>query len=199
AAAEGAGVGAPASGGPTPGNPPVMLSAQNRSGAGLFSQYEVTAYDEMFAAPHEPRPHYASLHDRLAWLEAEELARRHKVADLTMRHQGITFTVYGREQGGERIIPFDPVPRLVAAGAWDRIERGLKQRVRALTLFTHDVYHERKILKARIAPAELVLGASGYRREFAGQRVPRDIYIHVSGIDLIRDAEGEYLVLEDNC
>ena len=107
-----------------------------------------------------------------------------------MRHQGITFTVYGRDQGVERIIPFDPIPRLIAADEWDRIERGLKQRVRALNLFIHDVYHDRLILRDRVVPAELVLGASGYRRECVGLQVPQDIYIHVSGIDLIRDADG---------
>ena len=115
-----------------------------------------------------------------------------------MRHQGITFTVYGRDQGVERIIPFDPIPRLIAADEWDRIERGLNQRVRALNLFIHDVYHDRLILRDRVVPAELVLGASGYRRECIGLKVPKDIYIHISGIDLIRDAKGEYLVLEDN-
>ena len=89
-----------------------------------------------------------------------------------MRQQGITFTVYGREQGVERIIPFDPIPRLIAAAEWDRIERGLKQRVRALNLFIHDVYHERLILKDRVVPPELVFGASGYRRECVGLQGP---------------------------
>jgi uncharacterized circularly permuted ATP-grasp superfamily protein len=124
--------------------------------------------------------------------------RRHRVADLSMRHQGITFTVYGRDRGVERIIPFDPIPRLIAADEWDQIERGLKQRVRALNLFIHDVYHDHLILRDRIVPPELVLGASGYRRQCVGLRVPKDIYIHVSGIDLIRDAAGDFLVLEDN-
>jgi uncharacterized circularly permuted ATP-grasp superfamily protein len=138
------------------------------------------------------------LKERLGGLGPAELARRHRAADLMMRHQGITFTVYGREQGVERIIPFDPIPRLIAAEEWERIERGLVQRVRALNLFIHDVYHDRLILRDRALPPELVLGASGYRRECVGLRVPRDIYLHVSGIDLIRGADGEFLVLEDN-
>ena len=138
------------------------------------------------------------LHERLEALGAGELVRRHRAADLMMRHQGITFTVYGRDQGVERIIPFDPIPRVVPPDEWDRIERGLKQRVRALNLFIHDVYHDRHILRDRLVPPELVLGASGYRRECVGLRVPRDIYLHVSGIDLIRDERGNYLVLEDN-
>ncbi len=167
--------------------------------AALFGRYRLAAYDEMFAAAGVPRPHYAALHERLIELGPDELERRDRVADITMRQQGITFTVYGRDQGVERIIPFDPIPRLVSAVEWDRIERGLKQRVRALNLFIHDVYHKRHILKDRVVPADLVFGASGYRRECVGLAVPRDVYVHVSGIDLIRDAGGEFLVLEDNC
>ena len=164
----------------------------------LFDGYSLTGFDEMFAAPDQPRPHYSALYERLRHLGVDEIARRDRAADLMMRHQGITFTVYGRDQGVERIIPFDPIPRLVSADEWDRIERGLIQRVRALNLFIHDVYHDRFILRDRVVPPELVLGASGYRRDCVGLRVPRDIYIHVSGIDLIRDEAGNYLVLEDN-
>ncbi len=166
--------------------------------AGLFDGYTLTGYDEMFAAPGRPRPHYAALHHRLGLMGAEELEHRHRSADLMMRNQGITFTVYGRDPGVEQIIPFDPVPRLVAAEEWNAIERGLKQRVRALNLFVRDVYHDRAIFRDRVVPAELVMGVSGYRRECVGLRVPKDIYIHISGIDLIRDATGRYLVLEDN-
>src|SRR5271163_1240052 len=175
-----------------------MHVTQLNGEAALFGRYRLAAYDEMFDSARAPRAHYASLHERLIELGPDELERRHKVADLTMRHQGITFTVYGRDQGVERIIPFDPIPRLIAAAEWDRIERGLKQRVRALNLFIHDVYHERLILKDRIVPPELVFGATGYRRECVGLHVPKDVYIHVSGIDLIRDSDGTYLVLEDN-
>jgi uncharacterized circularly permuted ATP-grasp superfamily protein len=167
--------------------------------AALFGCYRLAAYDEMFEAPSTPRSHYRPLYERLVKLGPQELERRHKLADLTMRQQGITFTVYGRERGVERIIPFDPIPRLIDPAEWDRIDRGLKQRVRALNLFIHDVYHERRILKDRVVPPDLVFGASGYRRECVGLRVPRDVYIHVSGIDLIRDTDGSFLVLEDNC
>lgn len=164
----------------------------------LFEGYSLTGFDEMFAAPGLVRPHYRSLQERLETLGIDELARRHGAADLMMRHQGITFTVYGRGEGIEQIIPFDPIPRMIAADEWERIERGLIQRVRALNLFIHDVYHDRLILRDRVVPPELVLGASGYRRECVGLHVPRNIYMHVSGIDLIRDADGEFLVLEDN-
>jgi uncharacterized circularly permuted ATP-grasp superfamily protein len=169
-------------------------------GSELVAGYELLGFDEMFDAEGRPRAHYETLHSSLTGLGGEELIRRHRVADLTMRHQGITFTVYGRDRGGvERIIPFDPIPRIVSAEEWSRIERGLRQRVLALNLFIKDVYHDRKILQDRGVPADLVLGASGFRREFAGLRVPKDIYVHVSGIDLIRDVDGSYLVLEDNC
>src|SRR5918998_889444 len=166
--------------------------------SGLFGQYSLTGYDEMFAALGRVRPHYVALQDRLGEMGGEELASRDRAADLIMRHQGITFTVYGKEKGVEQIIPFDPIPRLIAADEWERIERGLERRVRALNLFIHDVYHDRLILRDRTVPPELVLGASGYRRECVGLRVPKDIYIHISGIDLIRDAAGTFLVLEDN-
>jgi uncharacterized circularly permuted ATP-grasp superfamily protein len=176
-----------------------MLMTNAATGMGLFGRYKAIAFDEMFGIDGTARPHYVPLRDRLETLGAAELERCHKVADLMMRHQGITFTVYGREQGVEQIIPFDPIPRLLAGHEWDQLERGLKQRVRALNLFIHDVYHERQILKDRIIPVELVLGASSYRREFVGLSVPKDIYIHISGIDLIRGTDGEFLVLEDNC
>src|SRR3954447_8043646 len=115
----------------------------------------------MFDAPGVPRPHYRALYDRLVAMQADELVSRDRAADLIMRHQGITFTVYGRARGVERIIPFDPIPRLVAAGEWDRIERGLTQRVRALNLFIRDVYRDRLILRDRVIPPELVLGSAG--------------------------------------
>lgn len=165
----------------------------------LFGRYQLHGFDEMFSAPGRPRPHYASLGDRLNSLSLEELHRRHALADLMMRQQGITFNVYGRKQGVERIIPFDPIPRLLAAHEWERIDHGLRQRVHALNLFIHDIYHTRNILKDRVVPPELILGAAGYRREFVGLHVPRDVYIHISGIDLIRAPNGEFHVLEDNC
>jgi uncharacterized circularly permuted ATP-grasp superfamily protein len=176
-----------------------MLMTNSATGMGLFGRYKAMAFDEMFGTDGAARPHYAALRDRLETLGVAELERCHKVADLTMRHQGITFTVYGREQGVEQIIPFDPIPRVLASDEWDRLERGLKQRVRALNLFLHDVYHERQILRDRVISVELVLGASSYRREFVGLSVPKEIYIQISGIDLIRDTNGEFLVLEDNC
>jgi uncharacterized circularly permuted ATP-grasp superfamily protein len=169
-----------------------------RADLGLFAGYERVGFDEMIDEAGATRRHYQPLEHRLEAIGGEELFRRHKLSDLILRHQGITFTVYGRDQGVERIIPFDPIPRLITPGEWDRIERGLKQRILALNAFVHDVYHARQILRDRVVPPEIVLGASGYRRECLGLRVPRDIYIHVCGTDLIRDESGEFLVLEDN-
>ena len=176
-----------------------MSSAPVGDVTGVFAGYEVEPYDEMFSAPGGARDFYAPLYDSLAELGPVELRRRHRAVDISMRHSGVTFTVYGRGQGVERIIPFDPIPRILCDAEWRCIERGLIQRVRALNLFIHDVYHGQKILRDRVVPAELVLGASGYRREAVGLRVPCDVYTHVSGIDLIRGADGRWMVLEDNC
>ena len=142
----------------------------------------------------------ASLHERLIELGPDELERRHKVADLTMRQQGITFTVYGREQGVERIIPFDPIPRLIDAAEWDRD----RARAQAAGPGAQPV-HSRRLPRAADPQGPGRAARAGLRRhratagECVGLQVPRDIYIHVSGIDLIRDADGSFLVLEDNC
>ncbi len=120
------------------------------------------------------------------------------MADVSFLNQGITFTVYGDQRGVEKIFPFDLVPRIVPAEEWDLIERGLSQRITALNLFCQDVYHEQRILKEGIIPPELVFGARMFRREMLGVNVPKDIYIHICGTDLIRDTSGQYLVLEDN-
>ncbi len=165
----------------------------------LYARYTIRDYDEMFTHNGRCRAHYAPLSDQLDRLGSMQLVEHARMADRVMRQQGITFTVYGRDQGVERIIPFDPIPRLVSATEWENLEAGLKQRVQALNLFVHDLYHDRMILKEGVIPPELVFGASGFRREMNGIRVPREVYLHISGIDLIRDTDGRFLVLEDNC
>ena len=112
------------------------------------------------------------------------------LADQSFLSQGITFTVYNDSQGTEKIFPFDLIPRIIPADEWDLLERGLTQRIRALNLFLHDVYHEQRILKEKVIPEEYVLTAAHFRKEFMGFNVPRDIYIHVCGTDLIRDRDG---------
>ena len=125
-------------------------------------------------------------------------SRRKQSVDLSFLTQGITFTVYGREEGTERIFPYDLLPRLITAREWDRIERGLTQRITALNLFLRDVYSDAKILADRIVPRELVYSCKHYRRQMRGLQVPRNVYIAVVGTDLLRLSTGEFVVLEDN-
>jgi uncharacterized circularly permuted ATP-grasp superfamily protein len=152
----------------------------------------------MFVAEGQPREHYNALHEMLRELPAEEIRRRKDAADLSFFHQGITFTVYGRDEGTERIFPHDLLPRIVTSAEWSRIERGLEQRIIALNLFLKDLYHEARILNDGVVPREIVYTCKHFRRQMKGLRVPRDIYITVTGTDLIRDPSGEFLVLEDN-
>ncbi|MDP9320027.1 MAG: circularly permuted type 2 ATP-grasp protein [Chloroflexota bacterium] len=155
-------------------------------------------WDEMFEGPGQVRPHYVLLARRLATLAAPDVAKRQRAADLSFQAQGITFAVNQDASGPEKTMPFDLVPRIVLAEEWSRIERGLEQRVRALNLFLHDIYHDQKILRNDLIPAELVLGARGYRREFRDVDVPLGVYTHVVGSDLVRDGQGTWYVLEDN-
>ncbi|MGA7313148.1 MAG: circularly permuted type 2 ATP-grasp protein [Silvibacterium sp.] len=155
-------------------------------------------FDEMFAAAGSIRPHYAALLKVLSGLPREELQRRKHSADVSFLMQGITFTVYGREEGTERIFPYDLIPRLVTGEEWDVIERGLTQRITALNLFLHDVYHEGKILTQGVIPREIVYSCQHFRRQMRGLQVPRNVYVAIAGTDLLRLKSGEYVVLEDN-
>ncbi|MDB4882275.1 MAG: hypothetical protein JWL95_1041, partial [Gemmatimonadetes bacterium] len=155
-------------------------------------------WDEVFEAPGVPRPQYEALSRRLATLSVDEVDARRRAADLSFRVGGITFAVNQGAEGMEKIMPFDLVPRVIMPDEWDRISRGLEQRIRALNIFLDDIYHGQRILRAGVLPAELVLGARGYRRELRGVDVPLGVYTHVMGSDLVRDASGELFVLEDN-
>ncbi len=167
--------------------------------ADLFSGYTLgSAYDEMFEAKDRPRPHYRALYRRLQLLSPDEFRRRKAMTDLSMLQNGVGFTVYRQEEGIERIWPMDPVPRIIPDGEWRQIERGLIQRLLALNLFLKDIYHDQLILRDRVVDPRLIYEGAFFRREFMGATVPRDIYIHVCGTDLIRDVDGRYLVLEDN-
>jgi uncharacterized circularly permuted ATP-grasp superfamily protein len=166
---------------------------------GLFARYqEGDFYDEMFDAHGLPRAHYQGVFDQLSAMTSQDYEVRRRRADLTFLQQGITFTVYGDGSSTERIMPFDLVPRVITARKWAVLEAGLKQRIRALNLFVHDVYHDQKILKDGAVPLDLVLGCADYRREVYGARVPKDVYIHITGTDLVRDRDGTFFVLEDN-
>ena len=165
----------------------------------MFADYHVNGiFDEMFEADHTPRGHYRSVHSRLAAMGADAFQRRRLMADLSFKNQGITFTVYSDATGVEKIFPFDLIPRIIPANEWDTIERGLAQRLMALNAFCRDVYHEQRIVREKIIPAELIYSAKMFRREMLGLQVPQDVYIHICGTDLIRDKNGQYLVLEDN-
>jgi uncharacterized circularly permuted ATP-grasp superfamily protein len=165
----------------------------------LTGNYQLNEFfDEMFAASGEPRPHYQTLHERFSTLSVGDMNERARAADISFLYQGITFTVYSEDEGIERIFPFDLIPRIIPRREWELLERGLTQRVLALNQFLHDVYHEQRILKDKRIPAELVFGASNFRREMIGINVPRNVYAHIVGTDLIRNHDGNYFVLEDN-
>jgi uncharacterized circularly permuted ATP-grasp superfamily protein len=166
---------------------------------GMLNGYEVgDFFDEMYSAPGTVRPHYALLAQRFAAMHDEEFKRKALLAENSYRTQGITFTVYSGDEGTERIFPFDLIPRIIPGAEWEHIERGLTQRLTALNLFLHDIYHDQRILKEKVIPSELVLGAQNFRPEMLNFDPPGGIYIHICGTDLIRDRQGVYTVLEDN-
>ena len=155
-------------------------------------------FDEMFGRDGQLLPHYRQLHSAFSQLPTDEFAEKRRAVDLAFLRQGVTFNVYGDSRGTERIFPFDLMPRIIPASEWTFLERGLTQRITALNLFLHDIYHEQKIIRDGVIPAPYILSGKHFRREFVNFQVPKDIYIHICGTDLIRDDKGEYLVLEDN-
>lgn len=165
----------------------------------LFHSYnKENFFDEMMDENDVIRPHYLQTVEQMQNLSSQEYRQKQTAIDLAFMRSGVTFTVYDDNQGTERIFPFDLVPRVIPNQEWQRVEKGLIQRITALNLFLHDIYHEQKILKDRIIPPHYILNAKHFRREFMDCDVPKDIYIHICGTDLIRDGDGYYLVLEDN-
>ncbi len=152
----------------------------------------------MFDADWRARSHYRPLIEELLVASPDELRQRQLEADRAFLTQGITFTVYGDDQGTERIFPFDLLPRIITSREWDTLERGLAQRLTAVNLFLKDIYHEGRILAERVVPPELVYSCRHYRREMRGVRVHKDIYVSIAGTDLIRLEDGSFVVLEDN-
>jgi uncharacterized circularly permuted ATP-grasp superfamily protein len=164
-----------------------------------FSSYQTEEfYDEMFQPDGCPRPHVRLLVDTIGALSEGHLLRYKHAAERLLLQMGITFNVYGDSAGTERIFPFDLIPRIIPAEEWDRIERGLAQRIHALNLFIDDIYHEQKILKDSVIPAEIVLSAASYRQQCQGLNPPFHVWCHVTGTDLVRDRDGQFYVLEDN-
>ncbi len=152
----------------------------------------------MYTKERVVRPHYAPFAEWLEKTPAEKIAQNRHAADLLFHRVGITFAVYGEATGMERLIPFDIVPHVIPGAKWAEISRGLTQRVSALNAFLNDIYHDQEIIKAGKIPAEQVLNNAQYRKDMVGIDVPGGIYAHVAGIDLVKDGDGEYYVLEDN-
>ncbi len=157
-------------------------------------------FDEMFGKghPHKPLKHYQEVYNRLGRLESGEILEKRSQADSSFLEHGVTFTVYGDEEGTEKIFPFDLIPRIIPHSEWTVIDQGLRQRMLALNLFLHDIYQDAKILSDGIIPTEVIQSSSNFRKEMVGFDIPKDIFIQVCGSDLIRDDSGTYFVLEDN-
>ena len=151
-------------------------------------------YDEMRSADGKVRPHFGPIAEWLAATPAKRVAEKRREADLLFHRVGITFAVYGEahgaEQGAERLIPFDTIPRIIPGAEWDELAKGLKQRVDALNRFLHDIYHEQAILKAEIIPHAQVLKNSGFEKEMLGVDLPNRVYSSIAGIDLVRHSDG---------
>ena len=155
-------------------------------------------FNEMYADDGTVREIYELYSSWLKGLPDGTLERRNAEAELLFRRLGITFAVYGETDDTERLIPFDIVPRIFGAAEWRRLELGLKQRVRALNAFLHDIYHDQEIIKAGVISAHQILDNAQYRPEMQGVDLPNQVYAHIAGIDLVRVAENDFYVLEDN-
>lgn len=168
---------------------------------GYFSEYSMLEnhFDEVFSAKHKTRQHYKKVHDIFNKLKASEFKRIIEFTKASFFNQGITFAVYSDSiKGVERIFPFDLFPRIIPSNEWDKVEKGLVQRNTALNLFLADLYNEKRILKEKVIPAELIFSSNFYIREMNNFTPNGGIYNHISGTDLIKHSDGEYYVLEDN-
>ena len=164
-----------------------------------FARYDPEDfYDELIEPAGSPRPGAQLLVDKIESLPPGDLAMRQRAAEALLLKMGITFNVYGREEGTEKIFPFDIIPRIVSAEDWRQIEAGLRQRIFALNEFLQDIYNGKKILRDKVVPEDLVLSSRTYRKECEGFTPPRGIWCHVTGTDLVRDRDGSFYVLEDN-
>jgi uncharacterized circularly permuted ATP-grasp superfamily protein len=155
-------------------------------------------YNEMIGPDGGVREHYQAYDNWLKETPAERIERKRAEGDLAFHRVGITFAVYGEEAGKERLIPFDIIPRIIPSAEWKTLQSGLRQRVKALNMFLHDIYHDQDIIKAGKIPAEQVLNNAQYRSVMRGVDVPGGIYAHIAGVDVVRAGAGEFYVLEDN-
>jgi len=166
----------------------------------LFSSYKMLpkTWDEMYYEKKQIRSQYDIINTYLKSTSPEVLYKKEELSKQLFMSQGVTFTVYNDDEGIEKIFPFDIIPRIITAAEWDKIDKGIKQRLKALNLFIKDVYHEQYIIKDGIMPADLVYSCPNFLREMTGVNVPYDVYVHIAGVDLIRNSDGEFYVLEDN-
>lgn len=155
-------------------------------------------WDEMYATDLNIRAHYEKVIDYLASESTEDLNKKEELAQRLFMKQGITFTVYNSGEGIEKIFPFDIIPRIITGKEWAFVEKGIKQRLTALNLFLKDIYHNQFIIKDGVMPIDVIYSCPHFLREMYQVGVPYDIYVHIAGIDLIRDENGDFLVLEDN-
>ena len=167
--------------------------------AGLLEDYDPGGfYCELVGAAKMPAPHTRTVRERIDGLSLAELRRRAQAAEHELFNLGVTFTVYSDREQIDRILPFDVIPRVLSAAEWATIERGVVQRVTALNRFIEDVYHEQRILRDGIVPAELVLGNANFRPQMRGLKVPFGNYVNICGVDIVRGGDGRFYVLEDN-
>jgi uncharacterized circularly permuted ATP-grasp superfamily protein len=179
---------------------PVNVQTPSPFSDRLFQGYSrhAKAWDELFGPDDGPHSHCGTLVERLGRLRVSEFLDKRSSADMAFVNQGVTFSVYSDRRGVEKIFPFDLIPRVIPSAEWYELEAGLIQRITALNLFLHDVYHDQRILKEKVVPADLVLKSKCYRPEMAGFTPPGRQYVHICGTDLIRDTDGTFRVLEDN-
>lgn len=166
----------------------------------LFSSYQLlpNTWDEMYSDNSNIRSQYEIINGYLRNTSAKVLYKKEELSRQLFMSQGVTFTVYNNKEGVEKIFPFDIVPRIITASEWEHIDKGIKQRLKALNLFIKDIYHDQFIIKDGIIPADLIYSCPYFLREMKGVNVPHDIYVHIAGVDLIRNSDGEFYVLEDN-
>ncbi len=176
-----------------------MLEAGGETRHGLLADYDPGPfYCEILGQSGRGLAPIDRLLQRIDRLRPRALQRRAKNIERELFNLGITFTIYSQKDSIDRILPFDVIPRVISAKEWATLEAGLKQRLAAMNLFLHDIYHEQKILNDEIVPKELVLGNANYRQEMQGVNLRHGTYIHICGVDIIRDQEGQFRVLEDN-